>query len=224
MPVNATFGTVEYRENGVVAVPMTFGENVVAGKSIVEIARVSGDTLTGLEYRLVGSGTDFSVIISVPPDRSGRFSLNLAGSVFKRTDSVYDQVSATAVKNVDYSTVLPRIVDYDIPANYIAGENFDVIFQYNTPSTVSPEPPGGTFLDHFIFEGAHLGTPNLYRKTDDTYPQLPIPATLPAEWVQTDMTTQPATIYLLRWSPVIGNPQGNINITPKPGFVRGPTR
>lgn len=36
MPVVGTFGTTEYRDGGVIAVPLTMGEGVVAEKSIVD--------------------------------------------------------------------------------------------------------------------------------------------------------------------------------------------
>ena len=46
--VAVTFGTVEYRDGGIVVVPAIFGENVIApSKSIFEITRVSGDALAG---------------------------------------------------------------------------------------------------------------------------------------------------------------------------------
>ena len=124
MAINATFGTVEYRDGGVIAIPITFAENVVAEKSIVEIAQVSGDSLEGWEYRLVGADTDFKLIIAVPPDRSGSFSVDLAGSVWKRTGSVWDQVSATAVVTVSYDTRVPFLEDFDVPATYTPGHHF----------------------------------------------------------------------------------------------------
>ena len=242
MPVNATFGQAEYRENGVIAVPLTFPENVVAEKSIVEIARVSGDKLTGLEYRLVGSGTDFSVITSVPPDRSGRFSLNLAGSVFKRTDSVYDQVAATAVKHVDYSTVVPRILDWDIPATYTPGQKFDVKFAFNVVVT-------GLHLnnvqDVFLLEGAYLGTPDAYKWIGSGEPNLQanVPDTIPTtDW---ELLAAPPPgdptpgmngfnddgmqwhgvelqYLLVRFANISTGITGAFNMTLREGYLRGP--
>jgi len=238
MPVNATFGQAEYRENGVIAVPLTFPENVVAEKSIVEIARVSGDKLTGLEYRLVGSGTDFSVITSVPPDRSGRFSLNLAGSVFKRTDSVYDQVAATAVKHVDYSTVVPRILDWDIPANYTPDEIFDVKVAFNVP--VTGWHANNTFTEIFYEEGARLGTPSPYKWTGtpptDSNLKTFLETALPDDLTSTDwegLATPPGghqgawhgevgQYFLIRFSPVDANATGIFQMTLRDGGVRGP--
>ena len=224
MAVNATLGTVENRDGGVIAVPVSFAENVVAEKSIVAITRVSGDDLAGLEYRLVGEDTAFTLIVTVPPDRSGSFSVDLAGSVWKRTDSTWDTVSATAV-TVDYSTVVPFLENYDVPASFTPGEIFDVVLQFNVPVTfVDPVDkfgsPAATFLDHFIFEGAALGLPTLYRKLDDTYPALPI-ANL-SEWSNIDLTTEAATLYLIRFNPVNESAAGAFNLTLKEGSVKGP--
>ena len=166
----------------------------------------------------------FTLIVAVPQDRSGRFSVDLAGSVFKRTDSEYDQVSATAV-TVDYDTRVPFIEDYDVPAVFTPGEIFDVVLQFNVPVTfVDPVDkfgsPDATFLDHFIFEGAALGLPTLYRKLDDTYPDLPIPDL--SEWSNMDLTTEEATLYLMRFDPVSESAAGAFNLTLKEGSVKGP--
>lgn len=227
MAINATFGTIEYRDGGVIAVPVTFAENVIAAsKSIFEITHVSGDALTDMEYRLIGQNTAFKLIFEVPPDRSGSFQIAANGDVFKVSSGTWENVvnsQAVADRTFSYSTLEPRIMDYDIPENYTPGEIFDVILQYEEPVTLSPLPQGSTsFLDHFIFEGADLGHANIYRKTDDVYPTLPITDPLPAEWVNTDLTTASATIYLIRFPKVNQNATGIFNMTLRPGSVRGP--
>ena len=220
--ITATFGTAEYREGGVIAIPLNFAEDVIVpSKSICRITRVSGSDLAGVNYRIIGKGRAFEVVVEVPPDRKGSFAVAMTGTVLNPSTHEWDTITVTA-STVPYDTRIPRIVDYDIPADYTVGEKFDVILQIEPESTLSPAPAGGTFLDHFIFEGADLGTPNIYRKTDNTYPQLPIDANLPPEWVQTDLTTETATLYLLRWDPVEGNPQGVFNLTVREGAFRGP--
>ena len=221
--VAATLGTPVYREGGVIAVPVTFAESVIASKTVFAVARVSGDALAGIEYYLLGEGTAYELVFTVSLDRRGSFRVSADGNVLKVATGVWDNVVATAI-TVAYNTTVPEVKRYDIPANYRPGEKFDVVLELNTSSTVSPAPAEGTFLDHFIFEGADLGTPNLYRKTDGTYPNLPIGADLGTDWTQVDMTTVEATIYLLRWSPVVGNPQGAFNLTVRPGAFRGPVR
>ena len=235
--VNATFGTVEYREGGVIAVPVTFGENVIApSKSIFEVKHISGDALTDIGYRLIGKNTAFELIFGIPPDRSGSFQITASGDVFKVSNSTWDTVTITpAQKDIAYDTRVPVLENYDIPSNYTPGDPFDVVLQYDLACTVnSPVDFFGdehaTYLDFFIFEGADLGTPNLYRKTDDTYPTLPIGTvsdtdkTPPvADWTQRNLQVTPATIYLLRWHAVNANATGVFDVTIKEGFVRGPT-
>lgn len=223
--VTATFGDHPvYKENGEISVSITFGEPVIASKTIFRVSHVSGDDLVGMDYILLGEGTAYELVFFVPADRSGEFRISADGNAFLTGSRIWDNVVATP-KTVRYSTIIPRIKTYDIPDSYTASEIFDVIIQLDTDATISPAPTGGTFLDHFIFEGADLGTPNLYRKTDDVYPTLPIadfPVGGNADWTQTDMTTEEATIYLLRWNPVTGNPEGIFNLTIRPGAFRGP--
>ena len=241
MPVNATFGTVEYRDNGVIAVPITFAENVVAEKSIVVFSRVSGDALVGLEYRLVGEDTDFELIVAVPRDRSGSFSVDLAGSVFKRTDSTWDTVSATAV-TVSYDTRIPFIKEYDVPATYTPEAIFDVKIAFSTIIT-------GLHLnnvqDVFILEGAAnvMGTPTPYKWTGATPPNLQDAA--PSDLSGTDwerLAAPPAgnptpgmndfdddgqwhgetgQFFMVRWT-VDANTTGIFNMTLREGTLRGP--
>ena len=185
MAINATFGSAEYRDNGVIAVPITFPENVVAKKFIINIQRVSGDDLSDIEYRLVGSDTDFTLIIENPTDRSGCLSLDLAGSVFKRTDSTYDQVSATAVKNVDYSTVVPRI-DWEAPDTFTPGDKYDVRAAWNVPVTGFSN---NRLSDVLEFEGAAvaMGAPTAYKWTGSSAPDfsVAVPDDLTGtDWVQ----------------------------------------
>ena len=227
--VTATFGDVSYRDNGVIAVPIAFAEAVIApSKSICKISHVSGDALSDIDYRLIGKGTDYALITTVPPNRAGSFEVAIAGDVLKVASRIWDNVIATP-KTVAYNTTVPELIDYDIPENYVVGEKFDVVLVFNVPVTfIDPQERFGknspaTFLDHFIFEGAALGTPNLYRKTDNTRPTLPIAATLAAaDWTQADLTTVPASIYLLRWTEVESGASGSFNVTLKPNSVRGP--
>lgn len=230
--LGATFGTPEYRDGGIIAIPVTFAYNVIApSATIFKIARVSGDALDGMETWILGEDKDYELLCQMPLDRKGKFSIGANGTVFKEFSGNWDTVTATAIE-VDWNTSEPRYLKYDIPANYTAEETFDVLVQLHVPSTFADPTvdihKDATFLDFFIFEGADLGVPNIYRKTDNTYPELPIPD-FPsvdgnADWVQTDLTTQEATIYLLRWDPVVGNPIGTFNMRIKPGTFRGPVR
>ena len=232
--ITATFGTVEYREGGVIAIPLNFAADaIVPSKSICRITRVSGSDLIGVNYRITGKKRAFEVVVEVPPDRKGSFSIAINSTVLNASTRKWDTVTVAA-KTITYDTREPKLINYDIPADYTLGEIFDVILQYEPECTVNDPvahfgDADANYLDFFIFEGANLGTPNLYRKIDNTYPTGPIgtvsdtdkkPPT--ADWSDQNLQTTDATIYLLRWEVVNSNAIGIFNLTPKAGFVRGP--
>ena len=233
---NATIGTVAYRDGGVIAVPVTFAENVIApSKSVFRVERVSGDELTGVEYRLIGQNTAFALIFEMPPDRKGSFRVSASGDVYKVSSSGWDTVvlkdgndlTIDHSESIPYNTKIPVLKTFDIPANYIRGQRFDVVLQYmpavtlNNPVTHFGDSDA-TYLDFFIFEGANLGIPTIYRKTDNTFPELPIAENLGTAWTDQALQTVDATIYLIRWASVENDATGIFNITIKPQFVRGP--
>lgn len=227
--ISGTLGTPEYRSGGVIAIPVTFAFNVIApSRTIFQFARVSGDSLDGMETYVVGTGAAYELICLMPIDRNGRFSVDVNGSVFKEFSGNHDTVTATGIE-VDWNTSEPRLLNYDIPSNYTAGAKFDVVFQFDVPVTfVDPterfDSADATFLDHFIFEGADLGQANLYRKRDNTYPEFPIPDDLTTDWSSQDMTTEEATIYLMRFPAVNAGATGIFNMLMKEHSVRGPVR
>ena len=196
MATNVTFGTVEYRDGGVIAIPVTFGAAVVANaKSVFEITRVSGDDLAGIEYYLLGENTGYELILEIPQDRSGSFQVAANGDVLLATGS-YDNVTATA-KTVAYATIVPRIVDYDIPANYNLGAPVDVRVAYNT--VVSGWHVNNTQTEIFILEGANLGSDLPYKWTGSAPPNFKTP--VPADLTGTD--------WQLLATPPAGNPTPN---------------
>ena len=160
--VNVTFGTVEYRDGGVIAAPVTFAENVIApSKSIFGIAHVSGDALTDIEYRLIGQNTAFKLIFEVPPDRKGSFQVSANGDVFKVSSGTWENVGVATPKTVSYNTIVPRIVDYEIPANYDLGSPVDVLVAFNVPVTGWHQ--NNTLTEIFIEEGVRLGSELPYK-------------------------------------------------------------
>lgn len=196
---NATFGTVEYRENGVIAIPITFASAVIApSKSVFEITYVSGDNLTGVNYRLVGQNTDFELVFEIPPDRSGRFQVAPNGDVFKVSSGTWDNV-VVSPKTVNYNTITPRIVDYDIPANYSLGAPVDVRVAFNV--SVTGWHANNTLTEIFIEEGVRLGTPLPYKWTGTSPPDIHAP--MPTDLTDTDWT--------LLATPPAGNPTPNQN-------------
>ena len=240
--VNASFGTVEYRNNGAIAVPITFAESVIVpSKSICEITRVSGDDLVGVNYRIIGENTDFEIIFEVPPDRVGSFSISAVGDVFKRSSGVWDNVVVEDVV-VNYSTTVPRIVDFDIQSEFEPGEVFDVKIAFNTIITGIH---ANNIQDVFILEGAAnvMGTPTPYKWTGMQPPNLQeaVPSDLTGtDWQQ--LAPPPAgnptpgmngfdddgqwhgvsgQFFLVRWM-VDANTTGIFNMTLREGMLRGP--
>ena len=213
MAINATFGTVEYRDGGILAIPVTFAENVIAAaKTIFPITYISGDALTGLDYYLIGKDTDFEIIVTVPPDRNGAFQISANGDVLLSTGS-WDSVVATALP-VTYNTTVPRIVDFDVPADYTPGEHFDVKIAYNTLVTGFSD---NNVQDLFILEGAAnmMGTPTPYKWTGAEPTNL-------RTFLQTDA---PADLTGTDWqqlqSPPAGVPQTADNDFDEDGFWHG---
>ena len=177
MPITATFGTVEYRDSGVIGIPLTFdgADVIVPSKSICQITPVSNADLTGVNYRVIGKARAFEVVVEMPPDRKGSFSVDIiTGTVLNASTSKWDTVTVAA-KTVTYDTRIPRIIAYDIPENYTAGEKFDVKIDVGVVAT-------GLHLnnvqDVFILEGAAnlMGTPTPYKwigKNTDNTPKKP---------------------------------------------------
>ena len=244
MAVNATFGTVGYRENGGIAVPISFAEAVIApSKSICEITYVSGDDLTGVDYRLIGEGTDHELVFEVPPDRVGSFSIDVTGNVFKVAARIYDNVTITPI-TVNYDTRVPRIVNYDIPASYTPGEPFDVRIAYSARVTGLSD---NNVHQVFILEGAAnmMGTPTPHKWIGDSPPDFTV--AVPDDLTDTDwqqLASPPVGVpitaendfdengfwhglanegqyFLIRWIVTEGT-TGVFNLTPREGTLRGP--
>lgn len=230
--VTATFGSVEYRDDGVIVVPITFGENVIApSKAVFQVSHVSGDSLQGVEYRMVGKDDAYELIFEIPQERSGSFQIAAVADVLKESSGIRDNVIATP-KTVNYDTRTPRIVDYDIPANYTHGAKFDVRVAYNVP--VTGWHVNNTFTEIFIEEGAHLGAALPYKWTGSSPPDFETP--VPDDLTGTDwqlLATPPgghqgawhgeeAQYYLIRFPRVENTAIGVFQITPRDSGVRGP--
>lgn len=175
MAVNVQMGTVEYRENGGIAVPVTFPENVIASKTVFKVTAVTVDgvmsDLSGVEYVLYGENTAFELVFVIPPDRKGRFRISGEGNVLKVATSVWDNIVVTAL-DVDYSTIVPVLINYDIPETYTFGENFDMRVAFN--ALVTGWHANNSFTEIWIEEGARLGTPVPYKWTGTTAPDFTV--------------------------------------------------
>lgn len=242
--ITATFGTTKYREGGVIAIPLNFAADVIVpSKSICRITRVSGSDLAGVNYRIIGKTRAFEVVVEVPPDRKGSFAIAMTGTVLNPSTREWDTVTVTA-STVTYDTRIPRIVDYDIPADYTVGEKFDVRVAYNVLVTGLSD---NNVHQVFLFEGAAdtMGTPTPYKWTGDTPPdfEMPVPDDLTGtDWQQ--LQSPPAGVpttaendfdengfwhgaanqgqyFLIRWTVQEGT-TGIFSMTPRVGMLRGP--
>ena len=234
--VTAAFGTMEYRYDGVLAIPINFVESVIApAKSICEVAHVSGDELTGVDYRLIGKDRNFELVFEMPHDRKGSFKVGITGDVFKVATHVWDNVIIPPI-TVNYDTRVPTIVNYDIPANYVIGEKFDVRIALNVPAT--GWHANNTLTEIFIEEGARLGTPLPYKWTGAEPSDLRafLQIALPNDLTGTDwqvLETPPGghsgewhgeegQYFLIRYPKVDENATGIFNLTLREKAIRGP--
>ena len=234
--VSATFGTVAYQDGGVVVVPVTFGSDVVApSKTVFSVSHVSGDELAGIEYYIVGEDAAYELIFQIPADRSGRFSVGADGAVLKET-GIWVPVTVASALTVPYSTIAPEIVDFDIPASYVAGQKFDVRVAWNV--LVTGWHANNTFTKpHGIFlpEGANLGSALPYKWVGTSPPDFTVP--VPDDLTGTDwrlLATPPgghegewhgeeAQYFMIRFPSVEANATGIFSMTLREGNpIRGP--
>lgn len=219
MPINATFGTIDYREGGIIGVPVTFAEAVVApAKTVFAIARASGAAVSGISYVLLGSGTAYELVFTVPPDRSGSFRISADGAVFKTGSGAWDSVTVTTPLVVPYGTIVPRIVDYEIPASYALGSPVDVFVGYNVKVTGWNANNTITNPGIFEMEGAHLGTPSAYKWIGTSPPNFEsLSKSMPnlrdgdGDY---DAIANNAALLALEWQPLATPPDGD----PTPGM------
>lgn len=229
-----TVGPPVFESESVVELPLTFTDNVrylQASAFALVSTRAPDDTLAvddfsteGIRSTLRGSDMNYTLSVQIPPDRRGVLSVSGNGQVEIASSGDIESISGMA--SVNFDTRIPRIKDLNSP-RYMPESRLDLVIQFDIPVTfIDPEDrfgsPDATFLDHFLFEGADLGTPNLYRKLNDTFPTFPIPDDLTTEWSDMDIITADATIYLLRYDPVNSSANGVYSVTLKPGSVRGP--
>lgn len=216
--ITATFGTTDYKENGVVVVPVTFEETVIAPpKTVFNVTHVSGDPLQGIDYRLIGKDTAYALVFAVPPDRSGRFQITANGDVLSATGS-YENVTATPI-TVNYGTLVPRIIDYDIPANYSRGSPVDIFVAYNI--IVTGWNANNAITQEagiFELEGANLGTPSAYKWIPSSPPNFEsLSAAMPNlrnDNGQYDVDANTAALRNLGWQGLATPPAGS----PTPGM------
>ena len=112
--VKGSFGTVEYHDNNVIAVPLQFDEPVlITSKTVFEFSEFTGDDIlaAGLnfDYGVVGVGNtqrNYEVQMVIPEGKQGSFKLELKYNVMD---------PKTAETNI-CGIVDPIIVEFDTPS------------------------------------------------------------------------------------------------------------
>ena len=112
--VKGSFGTVEYRDNNVIAVPLQFDEPVlITSKTIFEFSEFTGDDIlaAGLnyDYGVVGVGNtqrNYEVQMVIPEGKQGSFKLALKYNVMD---------PKTAESNIR-GIVDPIVVEFETPS------------------------------------------------------------------------------------------------------------
>ena len=161
--------------------------------------------------------------------------------MFKVSSSAWDTVTATSI-TVSYGTLVPRIVDYEIPANYDLGSPVDVLVEFNV--RVTGWHQNNTLTEIFIEEGVRLGSALAYKWIGTEPPDIhavvvPADLTVSTDWQL--LATPPAgdptpgsnefdadeqwhgeegQYFLIRFT----DPQntGILNLTLRENAVRGP--
>ena len=249
--VDATFGEVAYNDEGEIVLPVTFAEAVIVpSKTVFPVSRVSGDALDGMTYTIRGSNRKHELVFVVPPDRKGEFQVTADGDVLKKSTMIWDNIvlkdkndMVVDARTVAYNTIVPRIVDFDVPASYALGSPVDVRVAYNI--IVTGWHANNTITNPGIFEleGANLGSPLPYKWGGSSAPDFdePVPANLEGtDWqlLDTPPGGQPTAendfaddgtwhgvsgqYFLIRFP----DPQevGIFNLRERIGIVRGPVR
>lgn len=195
--ISVTFGQVEYRDGGEIAVPVTFPEDVIVNsKTVFPITSVDDSDLSGIAYVLLGEDDTYQLIVTVPPDRRGSFQISADGDVWKVATGTWDNIVATPL-TVAYNTSVPEIVDFDIPSSYALGENFDLRVDFGTK--VTGWHADNSFSEIWIEEGARLGTPSPYKWVGESPPDFTLPVPDDLEGTNWQALSSPPGGHIGEW-------------------------
>ena len=139
-----------------ITIPIVFDDDVLYfSKTDCEIKTVVGDSIFDSEYFLLGSGRNYEVVIIIDPDRSGLFSVDVVGHVWKSSGVVREDVVSKA-RFVPFNTIEPTLTLYESLGELSPGI-WDILLGFNIPViNVSVQ-------DSFLYEGEYPSTPTLYR-------------------------------------------------------------
>ena len=163
--LGASFGTVEYRDGGVIAIPVTFAFDVIApSKTIFQVTRISGDSVEGIESYIVGEDQSYELIFLLPLDQSGVFTVSANGTVFKTFSGTYDTVTLKPIL-VPWSRKVAEISVLGVPE-----EVSDGIYEVEIETDI---PTKGLNINSFSYK-ILTGKRVLFRSMDlETRPRHP---------------------------------------------------
>ena len=233
MPVTASLSTPVFSNNQIhIPVTLTGCDVEVLPRSTVRISpRITNinDNIDIIDWTIFYiSDNSFQIICEILRDVDGGFNLDLQGAVFCKTALSDLQVISASEIDIVYDATRPVISRIEIPEIYQHNEIHDIVFEFS--KAVEFREPSSSYLEHFIFEGADLGTPKLYRKQSNTFPVDTIGVVSNtdksppvADWEEVVTGIDPAKIYLLRWESVRDDAIGAFNLHLKDYAVVGMT-
>ena len=181
MPIDATFGDLDYQDEPNVILPIAFTESGTAvdvlpiQSSDLSVTPVAGDDVSLLDYTVravvdnnnVIERDKYEVVFTPTPNTSGALLVDFTGEVTKQSDSMLETVTATPVMIV-YNNLTPVLANVEAPYKSDDGWwNIGLEFEY----------PVVGFGIHSIITGIEHTADHIYRAlTLDVQPSEPPPA------------------------------------------------
>lgn len=184
MPISASFGTIEYREDSEIVVPITFEADIFyVNKTAFKMERITGEEVWEVieDYALLNSNDarTFYLHFQMQLNKKGSFKISAIGDVYK-TYSSREVVQITPI-NVAYNTAVPQVVKAVVDP-LIPGERLTLRYAFNVP--VTGWHLNNTVPEIFYEAGFHPGQPTPFKWVGTGVPDLDaeVPDPIPSEW------------------------------------------
>ena len=216
MPVSLTFSdtpTVTAKDESMeVLIPVTWGNMIRrAQASNIHISPDATDPVSDMEYGFVVDGSDEYVCMNIPIGNQGTMEITGTGEVYRTDTNAYDTIN-TGIATLEYDTRLIEVIFRDIQPSYASGDTFDFIIGLNRDVTITAPIPNMA-TEVFIFDGANLGTSQVWAYVGTGDPRLPLPADLMAatDWELMSADTY-SNYFAVRFTNVLDTAHGAVNI------------
>lgn len=131
--LGASFGKPSYRGAGELAIPVTFAEDVIApSQTIFSLTHIAGGAVRLIDAYIVGATREYELILLLPRDSDGLFTIAATGTVFKTFSGTYDSVTLTPML-VAWSYLLAEISVLTTPKEVAKGV-FEVEVETTLPT------------------------------------------------------------------------------------------